>query len=204
MADEVAGQPFPDGDEPVDRDHGAADDAFDSVVLDESFIRAAPVHEPSAAERMLAAAQSRAESEPPPEEAWGFGPTGRGLLGWPLARGGPEDDFEERFEDDAHREAAEHREYQNYRAYTEYRDGEDGPGYRPPLRWRRPVAWLLAVVMGVGVVAMAVGAAYRGGGQEGEDSVPPPATTEMDSGLRSPDSAEHVGAPDTGAVAVRR
>lgn len=76
MPDDVGGQPFPDGEEPDSRDHGAADEEFASVVLDEDFVRAARVHEPSAAERLLAADRSHAESELPRilEEGFGYGP----------------------------------------------------------------------------------------------------------------------------------
>ncbi|MDJ1130390.1 hypothetical protein [Streptomyces iconiensis] len=75
MPDDVGGQPFPDGEEPDSRDHGAADEEFASVVLDEDFVRAAEVHEPTATERMLAAAQSHAESDLPRilEEGFGHG-----------------------------------------------------------------------------------------------------------------------------------
>ena len=78
MPDDVGGQPFPDGEEPDDRHHGAADDEFASVVFDEDFVRAAEVHEPTAVERILAAAQSHAESETARafEDGYGYGPGG--------------------------------------------------------------------------------------------------------------------------------
>ncbi|MYV99616.1 hypothetical protein [Streptomyces sp. SID3343] len=40
-------------------------------------------------------------------------------------------------------------------------------------RWRRGVAWVLAVLMGVGVVAMAVTAVYRSGSSQGPASPAP-------------------------------
>lgn len=40
-------------------------------------------------------------------------------------------------------------------------------------RWHRPVAWALAVVMGIGVVALTFAAVYRGAGG-GRDLPPPP------------------------------
>lgn len=58
----MGGKPFPDGWEPDD-DRGGADEDFASVVFDEDFIRAAPVHEPTAVERLLAAAEARADAE---------------------------------------------------------------------------------------------------------------------------------------------
>ncbi|MEV8108097.1 hypothetical protein AB0Q97_38395, partial [Streptomyces sp. NPDC088135] len=62
MPDDVGGRPFPDGWEPDD-DRGGADEDFASVVFDEDFVRAAEIHEPTAVERLLAAAQARAEAE---------------------------------------------------------------------------------------------------------------------------------------------
>lgn len=40
-------------------------------------------------------------------------------------------------------------------------------------RWHRPVAWALAVVMGIGVVALTFAAVYRGAGG-GRTTTPPP------------------------------
>ncbi|BBA97384.1 hypothetical protein RVR_3098 [Actinacidiphila reveromycinica] len=40
-------------------------------------------------------------------------------------------------------------------------------------RWHRPVAWALAVVMGIGVVALTFAAVYRGAGN-GRATTPPP------------------------------
>ncbi|MGW3628461.1 SCO2584 family spore wall biosynthesis protein, partial [Streptomyces sp. NPDC000880] len=57
MPDDVGGKPFPDGWEPDD-DRGGADEDFASVVFDEDFVRAAEIHEPTAVERLLAAAQA--------------------------------------------------------------------------------------------------------------------------------------------------
>ena len=39
-------------------------------------------------------------------------------------------------------------------------------------RWHRPVAWALAVVMGIGVVALTFAAVYRGAGGGRQPSVP--------------------------------
>ncbi|MFI7272847.1 hypothetical protein [Streptomyces sp. NPDC049879] len=62
MPDDVGGLPFSDGDGPDNEDrHGAADEAFAAVVLDEAFVDAAEIHEPTAAERLLYAAMERAE-----------------------------------------------------------------------------------------------------------------------------------------------
>src|SRR5437870_1842888 len=52
--------------------------------------------------------------------------------------------------------------------------------YRSSLRWHRAVAWVLAVVMGIGVVALAFSAVYRGAAGSRQDPAPPPASTEVD------------------------
>lgn len=63
MPEDVGGTPFPDGWEPDDdHDRGVSDEEFASVVFDEAFVQAAAVHEPTAVERLLAAAQARAEA----------------------------------------------------------------------------------------------------------------------------------------------
>ena len=60
----MGGTPFPDGWEPDDdRDRGGMDEEFASVVFDEDFVRAAVVHEPTAVERLLAAAEARAAAQ---------------------------------------------------------------------------------------------------------------------------------------------
>jgi hypothetical protein len=43
-------------------------------------------------------------------------------------------------------------------------------------RWHRPVAWALAVVMGIGVVALTFAAVYRGAGGARQPTLPPPTT----------------------------
>jgi hypothetical protein len=43
-------------------------------------------------------------------------------------------------------------------------------------RWHRPVAWALAVVMGIGVVALAFAAVYRGAGNTRQPTAPPPSS----------------------------
>ncbi|WP_405004533.1 hypothetical protein OHV13_09525 [Kitasatospora purpeofusca] len=184
MADDVGGLPYPDG-----ADHGGADDEFATVVFDEAFVRSAAVHEPTAKERQLAAAEARLE----PDAAgpgWGFEP--------PAADGLPPElrPYPSRLDDD-----------------RLYPDPWSGPGrtggrrsrrWRPggfdPIgagrgryvaqqRWHRPVAWVLAVIMGVSLVAVAVAAIYQGVGgaggtpqrpesgssSAGVDPVPPPA-----------------------------
>ncbi|MEU9195900.1 hypothetical protein [Streptomyces hundungensis] len=173
MPDDAGGGPFPDGWEPDD-DRGGADDEFASVVFDEDFVRAAEIHEPSAVERLLAAAQARAEAE-----------AARARAGAGAADDEPYDDG---YESDP------------------YRPGRDrgdlgGPGlsggaeagpygrfggalrpYRGHARWHRPIAWLLAVIMGIGMVALAFSAVYRGASSDHEDKIPPspPATSNVD------------------------
>jgi hypothetical protein len=170
VPEDVGGLPDPDG-----ADHGGADDAFAAVVFDEAFVRAATVHEPSAQERILAAVEARLELE-----ATG---AGRGYGGV----------------DDPHDQDGLPEEL---RPYREDDDAEwSGPGlsrgrrllgrrWRPSAarrgrhaaahaRWHRPVAWFLAVIMGLGVVAVAVAAVYRGTG--GSPGTPAPARSESGS-----------------------
>ncbi|MFI7312118.1 SCO2584 family spore wall biosynthesis protein [Streptomyces hygroscopicus] len=172
MPDDVGGKPFPNGDEPDDRSHGESNDEFAAVVFDEDFVRAAPVHEPTAIERMLAAAEARAEAEasrrrrlgvPPEDELFedGYGPETEFYGPDDPDRFGPAGDA-----DDA------------YGPYGRY--GSAGRPYRGHARWHRPVAWLLAVLMGIGVVALAFTAVYRGASGNRQDPAPPPATTGVD------------------------
>ncbi|OIJ69466.1 hypothetical protein [Streptomyces mangrovisoli] len=172
MPEDVGGTPFPDGWEPDDdHDHGVPDDEFASVVFDEAFVRAAVVHEPTAVERLLAAAQARAEaSEAEARRAHGrrargdderyddgYGPDGPDF--------GHDDDLDDL--DDA--EVLDGR-YRTPRAYGKQ------------VRWHRPVAWMLALVMGIGMVALAFTAVYRGASSDNRDQVPPPASTGLEQG----------------------
>lgn len=154
MPEDVGGTPFPDGWEPDDdRDRGGADEEFASVVFDEDFVQAAEVHEPTAVERLLAAAQARAEAQEAEarrartrgsavdddlyDDGYGLDP--RGGYG---SHGPDADDLYDPDVDE---------------------DGYPLPGaYAAKVRWRRPVAWLLALVMGIGMVALAFTAVYRG------------------------------------------
>ncbi|MEU2430277.1 hypothetical protein ABZ611_12280 [Streptomyces sp. NPDC007861] len=167
MPDDVGGRPFPDGWEPDD-DRGGADEDFAPVVFDEDFVRAAEIHEPSAVERLLAAAQMRAEAE-----------AARARAG-----GGPGDD--ELYED-GYGPGDYGRAYDDYdpedrgvRDQDPYPHGGALRPYRGAARWHRPVAWVLAVLMGIGMVAVAFTAVYRGAAANRQDRVPPPATTGVD------------------------
>ncbi|GHJ37639.1 hypothetical protein [Streptomyces sp. TS71-3] len=169
MPEDVGGAPFSDGKEPDENhNHGGADDEFASVVFDEEFVRSAPVHEATAVERLLEAAEARAEAaEAEARRARtrrsrseddlygdGFHPDGGGRYGREL-----DDDL---YDPDLL---------------------EDGYGrrlrYGSSARWYRPVAWVLAVVMGVGMVALAFTAVYRGASSGRQDRVPPPTSTEI-------------------------
>lgn len=44
------------------------------------------------------------------------------------------------------------------------------------IRWHRPVAWALAVVMGIGVVVLTFTAVFRGASGTRQPTVPPPST----------------------------
>ncbi|MDC0766256.1 SCO2584 family spore wall biosynthesis protein [Streptomyces sp. HD] len=168
MPEDVGGTPFPDGWEPDDdHDRGVSDEEFASVVFDEAFVQAAVVHEPTAVERLLAAAQARAEaSEAEARRAHGrgerydegYGPDDRAGFGHD-----PElDDLDD----------------------TDILEGRYGaPGtYGKQVRWHRPVAWVLAVVMGIGMVALAFAAVYRGASSSSREQVPPPASTGLEQG----------------------
>ncbi|MEU6663756.1 hypothetical protein [Streptomyces sp. NPDC046821] len=171
--------PFPDGWKPDDeRDRGGADEEFASVVFDEAFVQAAEIHEPSAVERLLAAAEARAEAQEAEarrartrgsgvdddlyDDGYGPGPHGG------FAHGPDDDDLYDPDDDDRLRTGA----------------------YASSVRWRRPVAWALAVLMGVGMVALAFSAVYRGASSSGrQEQVPPPATTELEKGFPAAPSA---------------
>jgi hypothetical protein len=137
------------------------------------------IHEPTAVERLLAAAQARAEaSEAEARRAHsrgargdderyddGFGPDGPGDYGHD-----PDlDDLDDT-------EVLEGR----YGVPGPY--GRYGRAYGKQARWHRPVAWVLALVMGVGMVALAFTAVYRGASSGRQDQVPPPASTGLEQG----------------------
>ncbi|SFK35514.1 hypothetical protein [Streptomyces pini] len=223
MPEDVGGQPHQSGEEPDDRDRAAADDAFASVVFDESFVRAALIHEPTAAERTMAAAQSPSETEAAlaHDDQYGYGPWRDDPEGAEHDRdagaedaggrdGGADDggdhgryrygrlEFADRLDHLEYVEDTEYPEDAGYAAYTEEAEGRDGPHGSPPrpyrghVRWQRPVAWVLAVVMGVGIVAMAFAAVHRGasGQRQQTPPEPPPAT----SGVDAPPPAGRSGA----------
>ncbi|MFF2811844.1 hypothetical protein ACFVT2_32660 [Streptomyces sp. NPDC058000] len=160
MPDDVGGTPFPDGEQPDEHHHGShgrADDEFASVVFDEEFVRSATIHEPSAVERMLAAAEARAEAEAAARPGGGFG---------------PDDDYDY---GDADERPRDRDAYDPYGPY-----GGSLRPYRGPARWHRPMAWVLAVVMGIGLVALAFSAVYRGASGRSQSPVPPASSTGVD------------------------
>ncbi|MEU6093575.1 hypothetical protein [Streptomyces sp. NPDC047079] len=176
VPEDVGGTPFADGREPDDdRDRGGRDEEFASVVFDEAFVRAAVVHEPTAVERLLAAAQARAEAQ----EAEARRAHRRG-------RRGDDDFYEDGFGPDEDGEFRRHRDLDDLDD-TEVLEGRHGtPGawggpYRKGARWHRPVAWMLALVMGIGMVALAFTAVYRGGSSDRQE-IPPPASTGLEQG----------------------
>jgi hypothetical protein len=164
VPDDVGGRPFQDGWEPDD-DRGRADEEFASAVFDEAFVRAATIHEPSAVDRLLAAAQARAEAEAARSRG---GRAGSDDEIWDelYARERPEDGYDP--EDDP------------YAPDPYGRHGGVLRPYRGSMRWHRPVAWILAVVMGIGMVALAFSAVYRSAGGGRQDQVPQPASTGID------------------------
>jgi hypothetical protein len=185
VPDDVGGKPFQDGGDPDDSvDRGGADEDFATVVFDEDFVRAAKIHEPTAVERLLAAAEARAEAD-----------AARSGL-----RGHSADD--ELYD----RHGSRHRR----RAHDDDDEDDEDTGpdgecagpygphggalrpYRGSARWHRPVAWLLALLMGMGMVALAFTAVYRGASNGNrQDPGPQPARTGVD-------------APPTGATVSGR
>ncbi|MEU5898145.1 MULTISPECIES: hypothetical protein [Streptomyces] len=174
MPEDVGGTPsFPDGWEPDDdRDRGGADEEFASVVFDEDFVRAAEIHEPTAVERLLAAAEARAAaSEAEARRARTRGRSHDTADDELYEDGFGPDDGAEFARDDDLDDAYEHGPP----------DGRYGrPGRHPgQARWHRPIAWMLALVMGIGMVALAFTAVYRGASSGGQGQVPAPASTEV-------------------------
>ncbi len=189
----MGGSPDPDG-----ADHGGADDAFAAVVLDEAFIRAATVHEPSAHERMLAAVEARLELE-----ATG---AGRAFGGGDDARddGLPEElrpyrdeEYDGDWPGPASRRVRSRLTGRRIRPAAPHR----GRHAAVHVRWHRPVAWFLAVIMGLGVVAVAVAAVYRGTGAS--SATPGPSRSESGSvgtpSVKAPQRQPVVTAPSAAA-----
>nr|WP_157164688.1 hypothetical protein [Streptomyces typhae] len=203
--------PFPDGWEPDDdRDHGDADEEFASVVFDEDFVRAAEIHEPTAVERLLAAAQARAEAS---EAEARRGRTRR------RGTGSPDDDYDDYPYHDGYGPDDNGEFGPDYADYAEYADDADdrdflegGHGrygrYRrygrrnPKVRWHRPVAWMLALLLGIGMVAFAFAAVYRGAASGRQDRIPPPATTEIEQNAGPADAGTPSASADFGQSPV--
>ncbi|GAA3059996.1 hypothetical protein GCM10017562_26210 [Streptomyces roseofulvus] len=176
MPDDVGGRPSPNGWEPDDERGGAAEGRWD-VVFDEEFVKAAAVHEPTAVERLLAAAQARAEAESARARA--------------LRAAGDDDLYDDGRDpvgltyepDDIGDDASPYG-----------RHGGALRPYRGSARWHRPVAWLLALLMGIGMVALAFTAVYRGAAANRQDQVPP-ASTGVDQPNPAPPAASPAAAP---------
>ncbi|MFD8720725.1 hypothetical protein ACFV2H_22745 [Streptomyces sp. NPDC059629] len=165
VPEDVGGTPFPDGWEPDDdHDRGVSDEEFDSVVFDEAFVKAAVIHEPTAVERLLAAAQARAEASE--AEARRAHARGERYDDGYSPEFGSGDDLDELDDADV----------------LEDRYGATGT-YGRHVRWHRPVAWVLALVMGIGMVALAFAAVYRSASSGGSrDQVPRPPSTGLEQG----------------------
>ncbi|WP_449343606.1 SCO2584 family spore wall biosynthesis protein [Streptomyces yaanensis] len=177
MPEDVGGTPFADGREPDDdRDRGGMDEEFASVVFDEAFVRAAVVHEPTAVERLLAAAQARAEAQ----EAEARRAHARGVRG-------DDERFEDGFAPDEGGRFGHGRELDDLDDPEVLEERYGAPGsygrfYGKGARWHRPVAWILALVMGIGMVVLAFTAVYRGASSGRQEQVPPPASTGLEQG----------------------
>ncbi|MFF0849823.1 hypothetical protein ACFYVM_02065 [Streptomyces sp. NPDC003280] len=174
VPEDVGGTPFSDGREPDDdHDRGVSDEEFASVVFDEAFVRAAVVHEPTAVERLLAAAQARAEASEA-EARRAHAGADRYDDGYGHEGGGPGHDRDDGEHDDDQAPGDHH--------------GAFWP-YGKQVRWHRPVAWVLALVMGIGMVALAFAAVYRGASSGTRDRMPSPASTGLEQGAAARPSA---------------
>ncbi|MFF7988243.1 hypothetical protein ACFZDG_00415 [Kitasatospora xanthocidica] len=167
MAEDVGGLPYPDG-----ADHGGADDEFATVVFDEAFVRSAAVHEPTAKERQLAAAEARFESDTA-GPGWGYDVSaGDGL---PLElRPYPSGLDADHLYPDPWSGPGRAVDRPGRRWWRRGYDPVRARGrYVAQQRWHRPVAWVLAVIMGVSLVAVAVAAISQGvGGSSGTSRRP--------------------------------
>lgn len=132
------------------------------MVLDEAFIRSAAFHEPSHAERMLAATRATRVG---------------GIEEEPVGH----DDQDPRYGGASGALDPDDAEYEELYA-------QRSP-YRGHARWHRTVAWVLAVLMGIGVVALTFAAVYRGAGGGRQSDIQPSPTG-------------RVGAPSAPPVAV--
>jgi hypothetical protein len=157
------------------------------------------VPEPRAPERQLAAAEARFA---PDNVALGRGFEQDGI---PLELrphpGGLDDDrhFPDPFTASAQVARAERRAYLRRATWGRAARYEAArrAGGRPVAhqRWHRPIAWVLAVVMGVSVVAVAVAAIYRGTGGGGTESPHRP-----ESGASSSSSSGQAPTPSVAAL----
>jgi hypothetical protein len=131
------------------------------------------IHEPTAVERLLAAAQARAEAS----EAEARRARTRGTRG-------DDERYEDGFGPDDRGDFGHDPDLDDTDA-LEGRYGAPGTYGRPygkQTRWHRPVAWILALVMGIGMVALAFTAVYRGASSGHQDQPPPPASTGLEQG----------------------
>jgi hypothetical protein len=185
VPEDVGGTPFPDGWEPDDdHDRGVSDEEFASVVFDEAFVQAAVIHEPTAVERLLAAAQARAEAfEAEARRARTRGERYEDGYGYEGHEFGHDHDLDDL--DDAD--------------ILEGRYGASGR-FGKQVRWHRPVAWVLALVMGIGMVALAFAAVYRGASSSSRDHVPPTAPTGLEQGSAAAPSATAYSQPPVTAA----
>lgn len=152
--------------------HGGADEEFDfaGVVFDEEFVRSAVVHEPTAEERMLAAVEaSFMERRALPEELRPLQGDGW-TTSWSPSGG----------------------TYAGWQAARRARGGAGGH-LSPHLRWQRPVAWLLALIMGLGVVLIAAAAVYRGVSSGSSSTRVPGQTASQGSGAPVGEDLQIVG-----------
>ncbi|MFE4259637.1 hypothetical protein [Streptomyces sp. NPDC056883] len=172
MPDDVGGKPFPDDGTPEEHadDRGGADKDFASVVFDEDFVRNAEIREPSAAERQRAGDRARAEAAEAARAAFAGGWTGDEDYDAYAYGGADGHHSEDPGWDHGHGAGSGDGPYGVY--------GGSLRPYRGRSPWLRPVAWVLAFVMGLGMIALAFSAVYRSAASDAEPA-PAPASTPM-------------------------
>ncbi|WP_338315980.1 hypothetical protein, partial [Streptomyces bohaiensis] len=228
MPDDVGGPPYPaDGEGPESRDRGAADEAFAAVVFDDAFVEAARIHEPSARERLLYTgwdpeADPGDGGDPPrtllggyrgggPADPAGFDASGRppsgtrpgarpGGVGAPTTRGAGSSPAAGARRTPA---AVPGRSPGGRAAGRHNGSGPLAPAGRAG-RWQRPVACVLAMVMGLSVVAFALIAVQRAGSTQRVDRplTPPVSDPGEDDAelLKSGETARTTGTADLPAA----
>lgn len=192
---ESPGPEFPDGPDFPE----FSEDELSSVVFDENFVRAASVHEPSATERGAAIDSAPAPTSAAPER------TDKKVERAERADWFDDGTYPPDGEDPWRARTVSSPESLSQSAHAHaptWFAGEPWARAARATRWRRGVAWVLAVLMGVGVVAMAVTAVYRSGSSQSPGT---PQNPSVDSGRSAVDDDPALASPvgeDTSRVRI--